>query len=80
MSKVNYGMPLRDTGLPEGMINYITKDLGPLEKAAIINTLLGDLISSDCKFIDGDNPGDDFLSELTYDPDTDNLIFWTENL
>ena len=80
MSKVNYGMPLRDTGLPEGMIKYIVKDLGPLEKAAIINTLLGDLISSDCKFIDGDNPGDDFLSELTYDPDTDNLIFWTENL
>lgn len=80
MSKVNYGMPLKETGLPDGYVSFMVRDLGPLEKAAIINLLVDDLRSSDYKLIDGDNPEDDYMSEITYNPDADKLTFWTENL
>ena len=51
-----------------------------MEICGIINKLITMLYSGGAKIIDGDNPEDDFLDRISYDQESDNLYFWTENL
>lgn len=79
MEKANYGIEA-DCDTSADIIALLTADKNPVEICGIMNKLLTMLYSSDVKIIDGDNPKDDFLDVITYDQDSDNLYFWTENL
>lgn len=79
MQNVNYGIEA-DCDTSADIIALLTADKNPVEICGIINKLLTMLYSSGVKVIDGDNPKDDFLDRITYDRDTDNLYFWTENI
>lgn len=79
MSKVNYGMPLKSMDIPREVIDYILKDMTTLEKAAVADYILNE-VSVIFPIIDGDNPENDQYGELSYDPDSDNVYIWMENL
>lgn len=79
MQNVNYGIDA-DCDTSADIIALLTSDKNHVEICGIINKLLTMLYSSGVKVIDGDNPKDDFLDRITYDRDSDNLYFWTENL
>ena len=79
MSKARYGIDARcDTNVD--LIQVITDKKNPIEICGIVNRLLDILFSSGVKVIDGYNPNDDYLDRISYDPESDNLYFWTENL
>lgn len=79
MSKARYGIDARcDTNVD--LIQVITDKKNPIEICGIVNQLLDILFSSGVKVIDGYNPNDDYLDRISYDSESDNLYFWTENL
>ena len=79
MSKARYGIDARcDTNVD--LIQVITDKKNPIEICGIVNRLLDILFSSGVKVIDGYNPTDDYLDRISYDSESDNLYFWTENL
>ena len=79
MSKANYGVDARcDTNAD--LVEIITQGKNQVEICGIINRLLEVLFSGGNKVIDGDNPKDDYLDCISYDEESDNLYFWTENI
>lgn len=79
MQNVNYGTEA-DCDTSVDIIALLTADKNPVEICGIINKLITMLYSGGAKIIDGDNPEDDFLDRISYDQESDNLYFWTENL
>ena len=79
MQNVNYGIEA-DCDTSVDIIALLTADKNPVEICGIINKLITMLYSGGAKIIDGDNPEDDFLERISYDQESDNLYFWTENL
>ena len=79
MQNVNYGIEA-DCDTSVDIIALLTADNNPVEICGIINKLITMLYSGGAKIIDGDNPEDDFLDRISYDQESDNLYFWTENL
>ena len=79
MQNVNYGIDA-DCDTSADIIALLTSDKNHVEICGIINKLLTMLYSSRVNVIDGDNTKDDFMNRITYDRDSDNLYFWTENL
>ena len=79
MQNVNYGIEA-DCDTSVDIIALLTADKNPVEICGIINKLITLLYSGGAKIIDGDNPEDDFLDRISYDQESDNLYFWTENL
>nr|DAT26936.1 MAG TPA: hypothetical protein [Caudoviricetes sp.] len=79
MQNVNYGIEA-DCNTSVDIIALLTADKNPVEICGIINKLITMLYSGGAKIIDGDNPEDDFLDRISYDQESDNLYFWTENL
>lgn len=79
MQNVNYGIEA-DCDTSVDIIALLTADKNHVEICGIINKLITMLYSGGAKIIDGDNPEDDFLDRISYDQESDNLYFWTENL
>ena len=79
MQNVKYGIEA-DCDTSVDIIALLTADKNPVEICGIINKLITMLYSGGAKIIDGDNPEDDFLDRISYDQESDNLYFWTENL
>ena len=79
MQRVNYGTDA-DCDTTVDMISLLTNGRNPVEIRGIINKLLQILYSGGARVIDGDNPEDDFLDRISYDRESDNLYFWTEDL
>ena len=79
MQNVNYGIEA-DCDTSVDIIALLTADKNPVEICGIINKLITMLYSGGATIIDGDNPEDDFLDRISYDQESDNLYFWTENL
>ena len=79
MQNVNYGIEA-DCDTSVDIIALLTADKNPVEICGIIHKLITMLYSGGAKIIDGDNPEDDFLDRISYDQESDNLYFWTENL
>lgn len=79
MKTANYGIDA-DCDTSVDIIALLTADKNPVEICGIINKLITMLYSGGAKIIDGENPEDDFLDRISYDQESDNLYFWTENL